>query len=107
MDNPILKALRAALEDVGTNRGLVIALGGVFLLLGLVGLALAATIRQTAPVGTRSRGRFLMIVSVLLTSIGGLAILGLGIIIPLGILREKATQVPIQLLQQRFRLELT
>jgi hypothetical protein len=82
------ETLSSAVADVGFKRGLVIVGGCVLVLLGLVGLALSlASSQQTIPERTRPRRRLFMTGSALLIAIGALAILGVGIIIPLGALR--------------------
>jgi hypothetical protein len=87
MDVSTQETLWSALADVGIKRGLVIAGGGTLVLIGLVGLVLSwAAVRQTVSEVGRPRRRFIA-GSVVLTSIGALLVLGVGIIMPLGALR--------------------
>ena len=93
MSEAMPDGLRSALVEVGSKRARIIVAGGVLLLMGLVGLVLTPALTlQTSP-GTRGIHVFFMIVSTLLTAIGLLAILGIGIIIPLGALRLRTTQI--------------
>ena len=88
MDVSTQETLWSAVADVGIKRGLVIAGGSALVLVGLIGLALyLAATRQADAAGARPRRRLLVVGSVLLTAIGALLVLAVGIIIPLGPLR--------------------
>jgi hypothetical protein len=79
-----------ALADAGSKRVLALACGGVLMLVGSVGSAIwLARPRQAGPEGIRPPRYLLIIVSSLLVVSGALAILGIGVILPLGAMRQR------------------
>jgi hypothetical protein len=80
----VVTGINSALDFLGTRLAAALACGGILLLLGFIGLALAlASARQAPAAPGRLRHSLLIIVSAFLSVIGGLALLGVGIIYPL------------------------
>jgi hypothetical protein len=94
MEVSMLTGMMSAVAIMGTRSAVAVVGGGISVLLGLVGFSLLlASARLPVPERRRTRHSLLVIGSALLVVIGGSALLGVGIIYPLGKMQSHISDI--------------